>query len=215
LSEDAAGFVLAGGESRRMGRDKALVELAGCPLIEHALGILHEAGLTASIAGSRARLEKFAPMIEDPEPGLGPLAGICAALASAAARYSVFLSIDAPLIPSSLVAHLLHHARVTGQAVTLASVSGFAQTFPAVLDRAILPALLIELAAGRRGCYAAFETAAAAAGQIVSIVAAELLAQCGQAERKDALPPARWFLNVNTPGDLEQVRRILARCRAM
>ena len=83
---DAAGFVLAGGQSSRMGSDKALVEFGGRPLIAHAVGILRTAGLSVSIAGARAEirasLESYAPVIPDAEAGRGPLGGICAALKS-------------------------------------------------------------------------------------------------------------------------------------
>ena len=136
---DAAGFVLAGGQSSRMGQDKALLLFAGRPLVAHALSILTQAGLPASIAGARpsarTALESFAPVVEDPESGLGPLAGICAALASTSARYAVFLPVDLPLLPPALIGFLLHHARITGRAVTVPAVAGFNQTFPAVLDR--------------------------------------------------------------------------------
>jgi len=68
-----------------MGRDKAQLTFRGRPLIEHALAILAQAGLPARIAGApppaRVSLEAFAPIIEDASPGLGPLSGICAALA--------------------------------------------------------------------------------------------------------------------------------------
>jgi molybdopterin-guanine dinucleotide biosynthesis protein A len=185
-----------------MGRDKALVEFRGQPLVVHALEILRGAGLVASIAGARSNLGAFAPVVEDSQTGLGPLSGICSALASTAARWAVFVPVDAPLLPASLVRYLLDHAQITGGAVTLASVAGFAQTFPAVLDRAVLPLLQSELAAGRGGCFAAFKCAAAGRDQPVSVVATELLVQAGQVAHPDGLPAASWFFNVNSAGDL-------------
>ena len=199
---DAAGFVLAGGESRRMGRDKALVEFAGRPLIAHALSILKGAGLPPMIAGARSALGDFAPVVEDRDPGLGPLSGICAALERTQAGHAVFISVDMPLLPSSLLQYLLHHARITGRAVTLASVTGFAQTFPAVLDHAVLPVLRSELAGRRLGCFRSFKAAAAKLEQPVSIVSVELVAQAGQAEHPHGISAGRWLLNLNAPGDL-------------
>ena len=188
-----------------MGRDKALVEFRGQPLVTHALGILRGAGLTASIAGARSSLRAFAPVVEDREPGLGPLSGICSALASSAARWAVFVSVDAPLMPASLVRYLLEHAEITGGAVTLPSVAGFTQTFPAVLDRAVLSLLQSELGAGRGGCFAAFKSAAAGLGQQVSVIATELLVQAGQVAHPEGLPAASWFFNVNSAGDLRRI----------
>ena len=107
LNPDAAGFVLAGGRSSRMGADKALVQFAGQPLVAHALEILREAGLSASDRwGSPQRLcAAFAPVVEDLDPDLGPLGGICAALASTSAHAGrFFLPVDLPLLPASLVA---------------------------------------------------------------------------------------------------------------
>jgi molybdenum cofactor guanylyltransferase len=199
---DAAGFVLAGGQSSRMGEDKALVRLAGQPLAAHALGILREVGLSASLAGGASTLKAFAPVVEEPQPGLGPLGGICAALASTSARLAVFLPVDLPLLPASLISFLLHHAAATEAAVTLPSVNGFAQTFPAVLDRAVLSILESELKSGRGGCYSTFQTAAARLGRSVTFLAVEPLVQCGQIAHPDGLPAARWFLNVNAPDDL-------------
>jgi molybdenum cofactor guanylyltransferase len=205
---DAAGFVLAGGESSRMGRDKALVPFAGQPLIARALALLRDAGFSASIAGARSHLTEFAPIVEDAHTGLGPLSGICAALAGTSARHAVFLPVDLPLLPAPLLRYLLHHAQITGRAVTLPAINGFAQTFPAVLDRAILPALQDELAAGHRGCFAAFRSAASALNEPVSTVAVELLVQAGCVDHPSGLPAARWFLNVNSPADLERAARI-------
>lgn len=208
----AAGFVLAGGQSSRMGQDKALLLFGGRPLVAHALSILSQAGLPVSIAGAgssaRTALEAFAPVVEDAEPGLGPLAGICAALASTSARHAVFLPVDLPLLPPALIGFLLHHARITGQAVTVSSLAGLDQTFPAVLDRALLPALKAALDARSGSCYSAFQASAASLDQPIYSVAVELLAQSGQATHPHGLPPVRWFLNLNTPGDVKQAEAL-------
>lgn len=203
---DAVGFVLAGGRSSRMGTDKALVQLDDKPLVAHALGILREAGLEASLAGGQPALSAFTPLVEDNQPGLGPLSGICAALASTTSQWAIFIPVDLPLLPPPLLCVLLDHARITGTPVTLASLSGFAQTFPAVLDRAVLPMLLRELQTGRGGCYSGFQTAAASLGEAVTVIPVEPLVQCGRVSHPGSLPPARWFLNVNTAEDLRRAQ---------
>ncbi|MFZ0337561.1 MAG: molybdenum cofactor guanylyltransferase [Terracidiphilus sp.] len=209
---DALGFVLAGGQSSRMGRDKALLEFAGKPLVVHALDLFQEAGISAMIAGAGpsacTSLQAFAPVIDDASPSRGPLSGICTALSNISARYAVFLPVDLPLLPASLLVYLLRHARITGSAVTVPSVSGFAQTFPVVLDRATLPALQTELNSGRSGCFSAFQAASAALGQPLISVAIELLAQTGEVSDPRGLPPARWFLNLNTPDDLARAQAL-------
>ena len=207
---EAAGFVLAGGQSSRMGRDKALTELAGQPLVARALGILREAGLPGAIAGARSALAAFAPVVEDAAIGQGPLGGVCAAMASTQARHMVFLSVDMPLLPASLVAYLLRHAQITNAAVTVSSVNGFVQTFPAVVNRDTLPALETSLQSGRGGCFAAFRAAAGKLGQRFSILPVELLAQPGHVAHATGLPAALWFLNVNGPVELARAEGLYA-----
>jgi molybdenum cofactor guanylyltransferase len=203
---EAAGFVLAGGQSSRMGQDKSMVMLNGQPMIAYPLAALREATLPASISGGQPSLAAFAPLIRDTHPGLGPLGGICSSLASTGARRAVFLSVDAPLIPASLLRVFLHHAAITSALITVPSINGFAQTFPAVLDRAALPALERELASGRLGCFRAFQAAANSVHQAVDVLPVELLVQAGQLASPLGLPAIWWFLNANTPGDLRRAQ---------
>jgi len=210
---DAAGFVLAGGRSSRMGTDKAMVQFRGEPLVVHALRILKEAGLSASIAGARASLERFAPVVQDRESDRGPLGGICSALASSDCRYAVFIPVDLPLMPGLLLSHLLDAARRAGAAVTLSSLRGFAQTFPVVLDRAILPHLRTEFEAGRGGCFTAFQSVAGAAGQAPLILAAESIVLADSSGNSHSPPPEVWFLNLNSPAELETAEAYSAQNR--
>ena len=201
---DAAGFVLAGGRSSRMGRDKALVEFGGRPLIAWSLGILEAAKLSAEIAGARSDLGAFARVVADEEQDKGPLSGICAAMTSTEAELAVFVSVDLPLLPASLISCLLSRSRITGSLVALCSVNGYPQPFPAVIRREAAGLLAEELHAGRLGCFAAFGRACSRADREPPVVPAEVLAQCGQVVHPWALPPALWFLNVNTSADLDR-----------
>jgi molybdopterin-guanine dinucleotide biosynthesis protein A len=191
-----------------MGCDKALLELDGEPLVVHALNILRSAGIPATLAGARSDLSDYAPLIDD--AGLGPLSGICAALASTSAEYAIFLPVDMPLLLTSLIPVLLQHARVTQSAITVPSVNGFAQTFPSVVRRAALPALQSELDSGNDGCSSAFRAAAAHLDEAFTVLSVENLVQVGQLQHPSNLPPAFWFLNVNTPADLDRARSLLA-----
>lgn len=208
---ECVGFVLAGGESRRMGEDKAVVPFAGRTLVERAVAILRDAGLAVWIAGARRPLEGFAPVVQDASAGLGPLSGICAALEAMTARRAVFLPVDLPLAPACLIELLLRHAGITERAVTVPSVNGFAQTFPAVVDRRALPALRAELDGGRGGCFAGFEAAAASIGECISVIPVEMAVQAGQLEHPRWLSAGRWFVNVNSRIELAQAEASLLR----
>jgi len=201
LESIAAGFVLAGGRSSRMGTDKAQIQLHGQPLAVHALAILRHAGLSASFSGGHPSLAALGPLIPD-SLGLGPLSGICAALASTQSEFSAFLPVDLPLFPPSLLTCLLCHAAITQAPITLTSVNGFPQTFPAVVHCSALPTLERELKSRRLGCFSAFQAAAAAFATTVLVLPVEYLLQSRQIAHPDSLPASRWFLNINTPADL-------------
>jgi len=213
---EAEGFVLAGGMSSRMGKDKAALAVGGRQLIQHALEIMREAGLETRIAGAQSDMSKFAPVVSDSpdESGFGPLAGICAALAACKCRFAAFLPVDQPLIPASLIEYLLHHAIVTQAAVAVVSVAGFVQTFPAIVDSAALGSLKASLFSGDRNCLTAFRAAGNAIGGFAiggfSVLPLELLVQPGQVRHPRALHPDQWFLNVNTPEDLKLLDEVMA-----
>jgi molybdenum cofactor guanylyltransferase len=191
-----------------MGADKALVAFRGQPLVAHALGIVRGAGLDAAIAGARSDLASFAPVVADVAPGAGPLAGICAAMTQTAARWSVFVPVDMPLLPPSLLRFLLDRERTSGSAITTISVAGFAETFPAVLDRAALPWLQSELDVSRGGCFAAFKAAATGLGQRLDIVAVEELDANGAVGHPKGLPATGWLLNINSTEDLDRAEAL-------
>ena len=201
----AAGLVLAGGRSTRIGTDKAQLQLHGQPLAALALATLRQSGLSAAFAGGNPSLSRLAPIIEDPL-ALGPLSGICSALASTKSDLSLFLPVDLPLLPPLLLTCLLRHTVITHAPITVTSVSGFPQTFPSVIHRSALPTLERELEARRLGCFSAFQAAAAALATPLSVLPVEYLLQAGQIAHPASLPAAWWYLNINTPADLARAQ---------
>ena len=102
------GAILAGGQSRRFGSDKAEALLDGRPLIAHVYEALRRQCRAVILCGRRGS----APFLEDrPRPGLGPLGGLCAALAQGAATgFDAVLSVpcDVPDLPADLLLRLSH-----------------------------------------------------------------------------------------------------------
>ena len=194
-----------------MGTDKAMVPLAGRPLIAHALRTLREAGLIGSIAGARAALDSYAPVIEDSEQDRGPLGGICSALESTASRWAVFLPVDLPLLPATLLVFLLARAQRVQAAITAVDAGGIVQTFPVVIERAALPGLRAALQHGSNGCFSAFQAAAKVLGQNVLSVQLESIVEAGDVIHPLGLPVECWFLNVNSPTELARAQMFLQR----
>lgn len=73
------GVLLAGGQSRRMGCDKALLDWSGRPLIEHQLATLRAAGVDVlQVSGTRPDYDG----IPDRQPQRGPLMGLISVMAT-------------------------------------------------------------------------------------------------------------------------------------
>jgi molybdopterin-guanine dinucleotide biosynthesis protein A len=103
-----AAAVLAGGQSRRMGRDKALVEVEGRPLIARVVDAARAAGADpVAVVGHRRPADLptdlGAELVADAHPGEGPLGGVVTALDWCAAPICVVLACDLPhLDPADL-----------------------------------------------------------------------------------------------------------------
>ncbi len=114
------GAILAGGQSRRFGKDKALALLDGRPLIERAIGAIIEQVSEIVIVGRNGD----SGIADRPQPGLGPLGGLNAALHHARENgfdTVVTIGCDMPFLPRDLVAQL----QATG-------VPSFLQSMPIV-----------------------------------------------------------------------------------
>ncbi len=97
------GAILAGGYSRRMGRDKASITLGRLRLIDHVINAISPLVKRLRIIGSQETSKQFRPPLpyqiqNDLLPGKGPLAGIHTALATAKHPYVFVIACDLPLL---------------------------------------------------------------------------------------------------------------------
>ncbi|MBV8438838.1 MAG: molybdenum cofactor guanylyltransferase [Silvibacterium sp.] len=193
-------FILAGGQSTRMGRDKALLPFHGRPLIEHALASLRALGFSPRIAGSRPDLAVWAPILGDSYPGSGPLAGIEAALSASDADLNLFLPIDMPLLPPDFLRWMTARASETSALATIPHLQGRPQPLCAIYHRDLLAHIKSALAAGDLKVMRAIEHAAVAFGSKLDCFNVETIAAC--LDFPSDPPVHRWFQNINTPPDL-------------
>jgi molybdopterin-guanine dinucleotide biosynthesis protein A len=104
--------ILAGGESRRMGRDKAWVELDGQPLIAHVIEKVRALGVAEIFISGRndADYSKLRlPVLHDIEPGFGPLGGIERGLRECQSPLLLVFAVDLAQMTTAYL-HSLHAA---------------------------------------------------------------------------------------------------------
>ena len=130
---DRAAFVLAGGQSTRMGADKAFVQLEGCTLLAHALALAKSVTPDVRIVGSPEKFAAFGEVVEDEFPQHGPLAGIHAALRASSSELNLMLAVDMPFVEVRFLEYLLGEAaRHESAMVTIPRAAGAWQTLCAV-----------------------------------------------------------------------------------
>lgn len=182
--------LLAAGGSRRFGTPKGLADLGGIPLIDRVMsGLSAQTGLTAINCGVDSPYSKHSQHIvpDIMTGGLGPLAGIHAAMVWAESRgYSEVITapVDTPFLPDDYVARLL--------------ASG--DTSVAVSDQRLHPICGLWSVAAAARLATAIEAGLRAAYEWVGKVGAKPVEFGGNPDP---------FFNVNTPEDLVAAEQFL------
>ncbi|HEY1965281.1 MAG TPA: molybdenum cofactor guanylyltransferase [Acidobacteriaceae bacterium] len=196
---DAEGWVLAGGRSLRMGRDKAQVELAGRTLLGRMLEKLEALGVRARVAGLREPVGGVtAEVIPDAHPDCGPLSGMEIALGRSKAELVLVLGVDLPLLETEFLSWMLRRAATTGAMATIPVLLGKPQPLCAVYRGELIHGVRAALEAGDYKMTAAVERASPNDG--IDCFAVERVAATGAWRSRR---PLHWqFMNCNTPEEL-------------
>ena len=187
------GLLLTGGASRRMGEDKALIEVGGRRLVDHAVALLTAVADPAIEVGPGW---SSLPAVREDPPGSGPLAALsagAAALRAAGHDGSVLvLAVDMPRVGVELLRFL---AGRVGTATAVPRAGGHPQPMCARYGPDVLAAVDERLAAGGRSLRDLLETLAPSGA--VSWV---------EPEEWEPVAGPEAFADVDTPEDLRRLR---------
>lgn len=193
--------IQAGGESSRMGQDKALVPFLGVPLIQRVFDRLAELGEEVLITTNRPEAFTFLKTrcVPDLLPGQGALGGLYTALSASSYPLVAVVACDMPFASARLLMALRDLLEETGGDAVIPRAASGLEPFHAIYRKAsCLPRVKTSLEAGMRRVDSWFTQAR------IEYVSDEEL------QRIDPNPLI--FYNVNTPADLlyaEQLARKL------
>ncbi|MGC2196472.1 MAG: molybdenum cofactor guanylyltransferase [Terriglobales bacterium] len=191
---ELSAFVLAGGQSTRMGTDKALVEFEGMTLLARALALLSTVTTDVRILGAREKFDQHGAVLEDEFPNHGPLGGIHAGLRASAADINLILAVDMPFIDGRFLKYLADEARKCNAIVTVPRAAGGWQPLCAVYRRPFADLAESALRQGKNKIDPLFR-------QIELRVVEET-------EMKQQGFSSSMFRNLNTPGELTEATGI-------
>jgi coenzyme F420-0:L-glutamate ligase/coenzyme F420-1:gamma-L-glutamate ligase len=183
-----AGVILCGGSGTRMGRDKAVIEIDGEPLVLRVAGAIGRVANPVLLAPGRpGRLGAlgYGEVADDPD-GIGPIGGLIAGLAASPHQLMAVVAVDMPFASPDVMALLA--GRWDGEDALVPLTDAGAEPLHAVYARSALPSLRDAAASGRRAVRDAVESLN------VRYVPSE--------EWREADPSGRFARNLNRAEDL-------------
>ncbi len=197
LQEAISLAIIAGGQSRRMGRDKAFIKLGGKPIIQHVLersASLQPAQTMLITNSPRQYAFLGLPMHGDALPGTGALGGIYTALLQARSPWVLTLACDMPFVSPGLLQYMASLIDDEHD-IVVPRVDGYPQALHALYRKTCLPPIRAQLAAQRL--------------KIIRFYGRMRVRYLDEAEYAPFADAARAFLNLNTPAELAAAVKLL------
>ena len=189
--------IQAGGESRRMGTDKALMPFLGQPLITRLLSRLAWIADEVIVTSNQPENYLFLGLspVRDLLPGFGALGGLYTALSAARHPYVAVVACDMPFASPELLLVELATLREAGVDALVPRAEGGTEPFHAVYRAEVcLPYVREAIEVGKRRVDAWFERV-----QIRYLEFEEMLPYD---------PDQLAFMNINTPEELQEAEKI-------
>ena len=194
-------YILAGGGSTRFGRDKALVEVDGLPMLGRMIALVRSVAENVKVVGAPEKYAQFErEMVSDRWPGEGPLGGIVTALEDATksateCEWNLILSCDMPFLTQEWMNFLCERAAKSEAQVVVPYSAHGPEPLCACYRTDAAGALRAAVESGVRKVTLGLQH-----------VTTEVL---DEADWKRFDSAGRLFWNMNTAADYEEARRIL------
>lgn len=187
------GFILAGGASSRMGRNKALLEVDGVPIITRTYRTLASLFHEVIIVTNSPHDYDFLPCRKVPDifPGYGSIAGLHSALCHSNTPYSFITACDLPFLDPVIIRQLCDH-RDGGHDIVVPVSEGGQEPLHALYSSACKEVFEQAIQQGER--------------KIIDIMKRMNIMQVSYRKSEDSTGERSPFLNVNTPEEYEGIK---------
>ena len=194
-NSEITGIVLAGGQSSRMGYNKAEAELHGESMLIRMIEKLKEITPTIVVSSGTTNYPNIPYMqIPDEHPQCGPMGGIYSVLKASNTSLNLVVSCDIPLVSIDLLEHIVAIAAHSEALITVPiDDNGQPQMMCAVYHRDVVPILQQQLVAH------AFKMK-----NLLNLVSVEYV----KISKEHPLYVEHAFMNVNSPINLEEARKL-------
>jgi molybdopterin-guanine dinucleotide biosynthesis protein A len=155
MINDCTAIILVGGDSRRMGRDKATLPFSGTTLMQAVVATMQQLFPVTLVSVRQIRPEIYLPQVCDTQADGGPLVGLVSTLNRVTTPWAFVVACDMPFISTALVEQLAGH-RAQQQAV-VPVVHGQLQPLAAFYSTGCIPLLRASLALGNKSLLGALK----------------------------------------------------------
>ena len=183
---DCTAIIMAGGDSRRMGTDKASLLLDGQTLLQSVIATMQQLFPKVIVSVRAPRPGIDLPQVCDEQPDGGPLAGLAASLGQIATPWAFMVACDMPFVVPEVV-ELLARYRLQHQAV-VPVVHGHPQPLAAFYAASCLAPLRVSLTAQQKSLRGVLQQLD--------------VRYVDEAEMLEADPQLRSFFDLDTPQDV-------------
>jgi len=190
-------IIQAGGQSKRMGQDKGLMEFGGVPLVTYIYEQVHPLGYPSFVISNQPSDYQFlgVPVFSDVIPDIGALGGIYSALYYARTDFVLMLGCDMPFIDLGLINFMMELANNSDVVIPSTHEDGSMEPFQAIYGKQCEKPILEAIGKGKR--------------RVISFFPDVRVRKITKSEIEQFDPLLRSFNNVNTPEEYERAINML------